>query len=582
MLQYVRDRQQVYQALGEVLAWPEMARSPQLAKFLNYIVRRTLEGEQDSIKAYSIAVDVFGRSQDFDPQSDPIVRVQARRLRSLLETYYNTVGQSAAVRIHLPVGRYRPEFEAVGPLPVALTVEPEVVVASEGSSAEVSGFEGTNRSAWIALAVMGTIFLGLAFFFVSKMASTLAPNEASQAGLQSPSLTIFEFQDLTGDKNELPLLAGLAVELVTDLEQFGDIEIAYAAGGISATSGLEGLETDYALTGIATISRDKVQYSVVLTNTASKLVIWSEFIAVERAESLKFDKIDSISRSLSLVLGSSRGPLHAAGRDRASRYSLRQTDASPYVCLMLFHRYRDTAAAEDRSKAAQCYAGLPEADQKSATAMAVGAILLAAEPEANDDMALSQLAKATEQMQSAVQLAPVSGLVWGLQGELFERQGARQQARNSYASALQLNPADADVIARFARLVALDGNLDSALEMSDEAIKQAPRPTAWYFCVPTLAALRAANFELALSNAKQYAEADKELGPVLAVLAALGAGNASAVNRYLLQVLETPRFRAGGIIPVLGHQIADEALLVAIADGLKRAGVSPSALAGAF
>ena len=69
------DREGVNRALARLLNWPEIARSPQLVRFLSYIVERQLAGEGHAIKAYSIAVDVFGRSTDFDPQADPIVRV---------------------------------------------------------------------------------------------------------------------------------------------------------------------------------------------------------------------------------------------------------------------------------------------------------------------------------------------------------------------------------------------------------------------------------------------------------------------------------------------------------------------------
>eukprot|EP01036_Dinobryon_divergens_P048910 gene48911-65582_t len=82
--------EQVRDALDEVLGWQGIARSPQLAELLRYVVEKTLAGEAAGIKAYSIAVDVFGRPLGFDPQVDPIVRVQARRLRTLLEQYYQS------------------------------------------------------------------------------------------------------------------------------------------------------------------------------------------------------------------------------------------------------------------------------------------------------------------------------------------------------------------------------------------------------------------------------------------------------------------------------------------------------------
>lgn len=109
------DRDAVLAALDRLTAWPEMARSPQLTRFLDYIVNRRLDGDTQSIKAYSIAVDVFGRPADFDPQSDPIVRVQARRLRALLDQYYRGPGADETLQIVLPIGRYVPDFIEVDP-----------------------------------------------------------------------------------------------------------------------------------------------------------------------------------------------------------------------------------------------------------------------------------------------------------------------------------------------------------------------------------------------------------------------------------------------------------------------------------
>ncbi|MCS6760176.1 MAG: hypothetical protein MO852_15530, partial [Candidatus Devosia euplotis] len=113
--------------LERLLAWPEMANSPQLAKFVEYIVRQTLAGDGHAIKAYSIAVDVLGRSVDFDPQSDPIVRVQARHLRALIDEYYRGPGSADPIRTTLSVGRYVPEFDVVELSASATQVELPVV-----------------------------------------------------------------------------------------------------------------------------------------------------------------------------------------------------------------------------------------------------------------------------------------------------------------------------------------------------------------------------------------------------------------------------------------------------------------------
>jgi hypothetical protein len=84
-------------------------------RFLGYVVEETLAGRGSRIKAYSIAVEVFGRNAAFDPQNDPIVRINAGHLRRSLERYYLTAGRADPVLITIPKGGYVPTFEARTP-----------------------------------------------------------------------------------------------------------------------------------------------------------------------------------------------------------------------------------------------------------------------------------------------------------------------------------------------------------------------------------------------------------------------------------------------------------------------------------
>ena len=73
--------------LNAILGSRYFSRSPSLAHFLSYICEKYFRGESGQIKEYSIAVDAFGRSADFHPKEDPIVRVEASRLRKRLKEY---------------------------------------------------------------------------------------------------------------------------------------------------------------------------------------------------------------------------------------------------------------------------------------------------------------------------------------------------------------------------------------------------------------------------------------------------------------------------------------------------------------
>jgi TolB-like protein len=111
--------QEIRAALERVAASDVMRGSPQLTAFLRFVVEAVLEGSGDRIKGYVIAVEVLKRGAAFNPQIDPIVRVEATRLRRTLERYYAGVGADDPIVIRLPRGTYVPTFSrrdgAVGP-----------------------------------------------------------------------------------------------------------------------------------------------------------------------------------------------------------------------------------------------------------------------------------------------------------------------------------------------------------------------------------------------------------------------------------------------------------------------------------
>ena len=80
-------------------------------RFLEYIVNETLAGRGDRLKGYNVAWEVFDRPETFDSNVDPIVRMEAARLRDRLREYYETDGQKDPIRIELPKGSYTPHIE---------------------------------------------------------------------------------------------------------------------------------------------------------------------------------------------------------------------------------------------------------------------------------------------------------------------------------------------------------------------------------------------------------------------------------------------------------------------------------------
>ncbi|RJF94113.1 hypothetical protein [Sphingomonas cavernae] len=88
----------------------EFERSPVMRRLLAFLVRTTLAGGGDELKAYAVAVDGLGRDPDFDSQSDSYPRVQVGRLRKMLDSYYAQAPSSDGVRLHIKHGGYRVHF----------------------------------------------------------------------------------------------------------------------------------------------------------------------------------------------------------------------------------------------------------------------------------------------------------------------------------------------------------------------------------------------------------------------------------------------------------------------------------------
>src|SRR6185437_10609179 len=104
------SREEVLEHLEAVLGSRAFASSDRLRRFLRFIVERTIAGQKDDVKEYSIGIDVFDRAPGYDPRTDPIVRVHASKLRDRLREYYATEGAQSRAQIDVPKGSYVPAF----------------------------------------------------------------------------------------------------------------------------------------------------------------------------------------------------------------------------------------------------------------------------------------------------------------------------------------------------------------------------------------------------------------------------------------------------------------------------------------
>jgi len=110
------DRDEISQALQTILASQTFSRSERLRSFLKFVVEMEQLGRGHQLKGYTIGIDVFSRDEAFNPGTDPLVRVQAGKLRRLLNQFYADEGRNQQLRIRIPLGGYVPLYERAAPV----------------------------------------------------------------------------------------------------------------------------------------------------------------------------------------------------------------------------------------------------------------------------------------------------------------------------------------------------------------------------------------------------------------------------------------------------------------------------------
>jgi serine/threonine-protein kinase len=105
------ESEAVLRQVERILTSGGFVNADRLCRFLRFTVEARLKGEQGQIKEYLIGREVFDRNDEYDPRLDPIVRVEARRLRVRLQEYYGGAGRADPIRIEFPKGGYVPTIE---------------------------------------------------------------------------------------------------------------------------------------------------------------------------------------------------------------------------------------------------------------------------------------------------------------------------------------------------------------------------------------------------------------------------------------------------------------------------------------
>jgi hypothetical protein len=189
--------------------------SEALRRLLRFLADKSLSGEADQLKEYTVGIDAFGKSHDYDPRQDSVVRIQVGRLRQKLSEYYLTDGKDDPIIVELPKGGFKLKF---GPRPIATEVVQHAPAAAHAELAPgVVPLPAGHPNRRIAIA-MGLVLIGvLGWAVVSTVKLRQAQGALASEDLWTPEIRLLWTPVISGSR---PLLVAVSSPLFIGLKGY--------------------------------------------------------------------------------------------------------------------------------------------------------------------------------------------------------------------------------------------------------------------------------------------------------------------------------------------------------------------------
>lgn len=477
-------RAQVERILGSV----EFRVPDRTRKFLRYVVDECLAGHANRIKAYSIAIEVFGRNESFDAQQDPVVRTEAGRLRQALERYYLVAGQTDPIIVSIPKGGYVPVFE-----PRLVVLEPKVDSPERPLDVPTSPRRRklTGSLLAVAIALIAVLAAWIAALEFSRARTIAADDAAAQnssvpaallknlAPPYAPRIRVDPFTSAADTRQSQDIGTGLAAEIINQLSKFKNLVVV--SGYFPPARTTDAPRPDYLITGNIQVADEKIQIWVQLLDGKDGAILWSRLydqaLSVDNLMTMQMD----VAKNVSVTLGQPTGMVmrSATTLEQGSRDDIRA-----YTCVLSYYNYRvdldPSRHAEVRACLEQTVARVPD----YARAWALLSLIYMDEErfEYNPkDDAASPILRALEAAERAVKMDPQNATaLYALMSTRFLSQDVAG-GKEAGERALALNPNDIDVLAEYGNRLALAGERKRGMDMIERAMLHESSPSNVFY-----------------------------------------------------------------------------------------------------
>jgi adenylate cyclase len=436
---------------AKIVASREFSESERLRRFLQFTVEQTLRGQADQIKEYPIGVEVFGRGESFDQRTDPVVRIQAGKLRSKLERYYAGEGREDPIVIEYPKGSYVPNFTL---------------------RAAAAPTERSVPARWwktVALATTGLLLVGFTIYWAGRIRRT------TQLGAQAASIGVLPFVDMSENKDQEFFSDGITEEIIGALAKLDGLHVVARTSAFEFKGKGQDIRKIGAQLNVATLLEGSVRKSgqelrvvAQLINVADGYHLWSQTYDRKSTDVFVIQEeiAESIVNALRIRLASGQNP----------RLVKRYTDNPEAYRLYLQGRYCfHKPYAEEQKMAIQYFEQALALDPRYAPALAGIAEAYSRLSHRDGMPSREAITKARQAAKKALEIDEGLGeahraLAW----ILFNYDWEHRMAENEYQRALELSPNDAVTRRNYAFYLVRTGRPDEGLRQVQRALELDP------------------------------------------------------------------------------------------------------------
>ena len=520
--------------LDQILSSPDFRASKRRRGFLRFVVEEALAGRAEMIKAYTIAVTVFGRSKDFDSQVDPIVSVEAGRLRRALAQYYLTGGKNNPLRIEIPKGTYVPCFSI-----------------NKDGGINVPSIE-------------------------SAIGQQNRPDISSPI-LVGPGVAVIVFDSLSKEGGQDFLATGISAQLVANLAQFKDFVVVgpllrKRLGNPNLSLSTIGTKygVQFVLTGSVQRRGKRIRVIAKLLDVESAENIWVKQFDRDLTVSDQYDIEDEITQRITSTLADRTGVI--------SRILVKKTNKKPISSLSAFeavlkmYHWNVVLTAEAFKDA---WVSLEYAVKKfpdDALTKAWLADIYASDYLSEIGLVKNRLVKAERLARDAVALDPDCQDARWVMGFVHFLRRRPENFVKEFETALAINPHSAVILAIYGLFLPGLGEWERGVRLIEKARKLNPQLTSQYYFITSLSYYRLGEFDRAYKESLHMKTPGLFWEP-LARAAVLGQlGRTDDAQPYLQKLLSLqPSFKDSGR-DLVRRLLYSEENVEMVFEGLRKAG----------